>query len=366
LPPICRIFNSVQTQQMSDDLADYDYVLPDELIARHPLERRDESRLMVIDRRQGTIEHAIVRDLPQFLKAGDCLVLNDTQVLPARLRGHRVATGGQWEGLFLEATAEGHWRLMGQTRGKLQPGEQISLRPFRPEASGEYRLTLLHKDDEGLWTARPADSRQPVDVLREFGTVPLPPYMERERPDTIDFERYQTVYARVSGSVAAPTAGLHFTPELLAACEARGVSRTMVTLHVGLGTFRPIAVERLSEHRMHSEWCEVSAATAATLNRTRETGGRIVAVGTTSVRTLESASSEERVHPWSGPTRLFIRPPYQFQVVDVLLTNFHLPKSTLLVLVSTLAGRDLIRAAYAAAIAKRYRFFSYGDAMLIV
>ena len=350
---------------MSDLLSDYDYVLPDELIARQPAARRDEARLMVVDRRSGTIEHTVIRDLPRFLRRDDCLVLNDTRVIPARLQGVRTATGGRWEGLFLETRPNGAWLLMGQTRGKLQPGEQVTLRPFQGE-SGEYTLTLWERDEDGLWTARPGDDRSALDVLEQFGTVPLPPYIERERPDRADVERYQTVYARTAGSVAAPTAGLHFTPELFAACEARGITRATVTLHVGIGTFRPISVERLDEHRMHSEWCELSAATATKLNGVQGGGGRIVAVGTTSVRTLESAAGSGTIQPWSGPTQLFIRPPYRFQAVDVLLTNFHLPKSTLLVLVSTFAGRELIRRAYAEAIAGRYRFFSYGDAMLIV
>jgi S-adenosylmethionine:tRNA ribosyltransferase-isomerase len=224
----------------------------------------------------------------------------------------------------------------------------------------------MERDEEGLWTARPEDGRNPLAVLEQFGTVPLPPYIERERPDLADVERYQTVYARTAGSVAAPTAGLHFTPELFAACEAHGITRATVTLHVGIGTFRPISVERLKEHRMHSEWCELTAETATRLNDVKTSGGRVVAVGTTSVRTLESAASAGSIQPWSGPTRLFIRPPYRFQAVDVLLTNFHLPKSTLLVLVSTFAGRELIHRAYAEAIDRQYRFFSYGDAMLIM
>ena len=350
---------------MSDLLSDYDYVLPDELIARHPAARRDEARLMVVDRQSGTIEHAVIRDLPQFLRPGDCLVLNDTRVLPARLQGVRTATGGRWEGLFLETRPDGAWLLMGQTRGKLQPGEQVMLRPFQGDA-GEYTLTLQDRDDDGLWTARPEDERSAFAVLEQFGAVPLPPYIERERPDLADVERYQTVYARTAGSVAAPTAGLHFTPELFDACEARGISRATVTLQVGIGTFRPISAERLDEHRMHAEWCELRPDTAAKLNAVRSAGGRIVAVGTTSVRTLESSGAAGSIQPWSGATQLFIRPPYRFQAVDVLLTNFHLPKSTLLVLVSTFTGRDLVRRAYAEAIARRYRFFSYGDAMLIL
>jgi S-adenosylmethionine:tRNA ribosyltransferase-isomerase len=252
----------------------------------------------------------------------------------------------------------------------------------------ELELTLLQKSDDGVWLAEPSLTGSADEVLQRFGTMPLPPYIRRPRPSAQDWLRYQTTFARSPGAVAAPTAGLHFTPELLAACRERGIEQTFVTLHVGIGTFRPIAVERLSDHRMHSEWCELSVGAASLMNQTRQAGGRIVAVGTTAVRTLETAAAVHaaepvtdnpkrqrgtndarglpRFGPWQGPTDLFIRPPYEFRSVDALLTNFHLPRSTLLVLVSAFAGNELIRDAYQAAIADRYRFYSYGDAMLIL
>ncbi|MFN5298170.1 MAG: tRNA preQ1(34) S-adenosylmethionine ribosyltransferase-isomerase QueA [Planctomycetaceae bacterium] len=356
-----------------NDLADYDYTLPERLIARQPADRRDQARLLVVDRATGRWFHHHVSDLPGLLRAGDQLVLNDTRVLPARLKGHRAQTGGRWEGLFLGETTAGHWRLMGRTRGRLQPGECLKLEPWPDSpladaagpAPSELRLRLVAEEPGGFWLATPEPARPALAALTDYGTMPLPPYMERETPGAADFERYQTVYARVPGSVAAPTAGLHFTPELLARCQQAGIRQSFVTLHVGVGTFRPIAVERLEEHDMHSEWCELPGDTAATLQATRAAGGRIVAVGTTSVRTLESAPGLDPAG-WRGETRLFIRPPHSFRHVDALLTNFHLPKSTLLVLISAFAGGDLIRAAYAEAIREEYRFFSYGDAMLLL
>ncbi|MBI3861747.1 MAG: tRNA preQ1(34) S-adenosylmethionine ribosyltransferase-isomerase QueA [Planctomycetia bacterium] len=353
---------------MTDELASYDYALPDELIARHPAARRDEARLLVVDRVSGTVRHHSVRDLPDLLTPGDCLALNDTRVVPARLLGHRAATGGKWEGLFLDETATGNWRLLCQCRGRLQPGEEISVhRACEPAAGERLVLRLIEREDDGVWHARPSE---PVDVwhaLDRFGTVPLPPYMHREVAEADDFERYQTVYARHRGSVAAPTAGLHFTPELLASCVARGVDQAFVTLHVGIGTFRPIAVEQLDRHVMHSEWCEVEAAAVDRLAAAQVQGGRRIAVGTTTTRALESAAAGTgRIAPWRGPTNLFIRPPYEFLAIDGLLTNFHLPRSTLLVLLCTFAGRNLILEAYAEAVRAGYRFYSYGDAMLVV
>jgi S-adenosylmethionine:tRNA ribosyltransferase-isomerase len=350
-----------------DELAEYDYPLPDELIARHPPARREDARLLVVDRSRGQFEHRMVSDLPAILQAGDLLVLNDSRVLPARLLGERAATGGRWEGLFLRTTAQGEWQLMMQTRGRLRPGETICILPARrQEAAERLNLRLLSRDDEGIWNARPEVEIEPFAALERFGTVPLPPYLGRDAADDDDFARYQTTYAASPGSVAAPTAGLHFTPRLLDDCRRQGVAHAFVTLHVGIGTFRPISARRLDEHRMHAEWCEVPAGTAAAIESTRAAGGRIVAVGTTSVRTLESAAAEGRLRAWRGETRLFIRPPYQFQSVDCLLTNFHLPRSTLLVLVGAFAGRERILQAYAEAVRERYRFFSYGDAMLIL
>jgi S-adenosylmethionine:tRNA ribosyltransferase-isomerase len=352
---------------LTDELAAYDYDLADELIARHPPPNREDARLMIVDRRAGTWRHSLVRELPEILQAGDCLVLNDTRVVPARLLGRRAGTGGRWEGLFLETTEAGDWRLLGQCRGKLQPGEHIEIHPAHHSGSEDrLRLALVACDEDGIWTVRPTVDVDVWAALDRFGTVPLPPYIHRELAEDDDFERYQTVYARHSGSVAAPTAGLHFTPELLARCAARGVVQSFVTLHVGIGTFRPICAERLHDHRMHAEWCEVSGETVARLHAAGQQGARRVAVGTTTARSLESAARSGTVQAWRGTTDLFIRPPYEFRAIDALLTNFHLPRSTLLVLVSAFAGRELILRAYSEATREKYRFFSYGDAMLIV
>ncbi|MGE5195358.1 MAG: tRNA preQ1(34) S-adenosylmethionine ribosyltransferase-isomerase QueA [Deltaproteobacteria bacterium] len=352
---------------MTDELSAYDYELPVELIARHPPPSREEARLMVVDRAAGTVRHAFVRDLPDLLAAGDCLALNDTRVVPARLLGCRAKTGGKWEGLFLDLTEGGSWRLLSQCRGKLEPGERIEIRPAHDRRSGErLMLELVAREDEGVWEARPIRDTDHWAALDHFGTVPLPPYMHRDLADPDDFERYQTVYARHRGSVAAPTAGLHFTSELLARCAERGVEQAFVTLHIGRGTFKPITADRLDAHRMHSEWCEVSAEAVERLDRARARGSRRIAVGTTTARALESAARIGTLAAWRGATDLFIRPPYQFRAIDGLLTNFHLPRSTLLVLVSTLAGTDLIRRAYEEAVREKYRFFSYGDAMWIV
>ncbi|HUQ68910.1 MAG TPA: tRNA preQ1(34) S-adenosylmethionine ribosyltransferase-isomerase QueA [Planctomycetaceae bacterium] len=348
-----------------DRLSAYDYDLPPELIAQEPLADRSAGRLLVVDRRSGALSHRQVRDLPELLQPGDCLVLNDSRVVPARLQGFRTQTGGRWEGLFLGATADGRWRVIGQTRGHLRVGESVTI-PAPPDATITLILKLTGRDDGGVWLMQPDDDGEPFALLDQFGTVPLPPYIRHGQEAAGDRERYQTVYAATPGSVAAPTAGLHFTSELLAACAARGIHTARVTLHVGLGTFRPVNVENLRNHAMHAESCAVSAETMATLQQTRSRGGRIVSVGTTSLRTLETAVGAIGWTGWQGESRLFVYPPYEFQAVDGLLTNFHLPKSTLLMLVSAFAGYELTRAAYRAAIAERYRFFSYGDAMLIV
>ena len=350
--------------QNLDHLSTFDYTLPDHLIAKEPLPERDASRLLVLDRQSRRIEHRRIRDLPNLLAARDCLVFNNTRVLPARLLGRRAATGGKWEGLYLHRDAEGRWKLIGQTRGYLQPNETVVIPSV--DGGGELSLKLIGREPDGIFVFEPSLPGTAIELLTRFGTLPLPPYFDRQTPEANDWERYQTVYASQPGSVAAPTAGLHFTPSLLEACTARGIERTEVTLHVGLGTFRPVAVENLAEHPMHSEWCELPAAAARQLAATRANQGRVVAVGTTSLRTLESAMRHGGLKSWSGETRLFIRPPYQFQIVEALLTNFHLPKSTLLMLVSAFAGADFIREAYQTAIAEQYRFFSYGDAMLIL
>lgn len=352
-----------------DLLSSYDYHLPPELIAAHPAPRRDAARLLTLKRTTGDIQHRRITDLPDLLQPGDLLVMNETKVIPARLRGFRTATGGRWEGLFIAAEESGAWRIMGQTRGTLQPGESLTIVPppqTRP-ASDEQNLTLtlLDRAGGGEWLAAPSYRENAFTLLERYGEVPLPPYIQRDTPSADDRDRYQTVYARTPGAIAAPTAGLHFTNELLEACRGRGVQTAAVTLHVGIGTFRPVTAARLSEHEMHAEYCELPAETVDAIRRTRDRNGRVVAVGTTTVRTLESVAASGELRPWSGQTQLFIRPPYPFQVVDALLTNFHLPRSTLLVLLSAFAGRDAVLAAYRAAIAERYRFFSYGDAMFI-
>lgn len=349
-----------------DRLETYDYFLPPELVAQEPLAERDASRLMVVRRHDGSISHHSIRDLPELLQRGDCLVLNNSRVLPARLIGRRSATGGKWEGLFLSTTSEGVWRLIGQTRGRLQIGEKVTIPSSKACGNQpDLELRLVAREPDGVWQMEPLCGGPVVELLNIYGEMPLPPYIQRPSTEA-DRERYQTTYASRPGSVAAPTAGLHFTPELLERCRQQSVEQAEVTLHVGLGTFRPVSVEDLSQHVMHSEWCEMPHETAEHLADVRRRGGRIVAVGTTSARTLEAAYAKAGGSAWSGETNLFIRPPYRFQAVDALLTNFHLPKSTLLMLVSAFAGIELIRRAYAEAVAQRYRFFSYGDAMLIV
>ncbi len=350
-----------------DRLSTYDYELPEELIASEPCQQREGSRLLVVDRARQKIRHDSFKRLPELLQAGDLLIVNETKVVPARIAGIRQATGGQWSGLFLRTDAEGNWRLIGQTRGKLQPGESILLRPIHErDHHSEFALRLIECHPGGEWLARPMEDSDPWTVLDHFGTVPLPPYIERELPTEQDRQRYQTTFARVPGAVAAPTAGLHFTPELLEQCSCRGIEHVPITLHVGLGTFRPVSSEDLSQHQMHAEWCEVPLDTAKRIQQVRQQGGRIVAVGTTTVRALESAARTGTIRSWSGETDIFIRPPYEFRAIDALITNFHLPKSTLLMLVSALAGRELMAQAYQEAIRQRYRFFSYGDAMLIL
>ncbi len=349
-----------------NELSAYDYHLPEERIAKQPAEQREQARLLVLDRATQTIRHQLIADLPQLLKPRDRLVLNDTKVLPARLLGSRRATGGKWEGLYLETGDDGLWRLMAQTRGFVRDGELISIESIHHPDAPPLSLKLIRRVEDGLWAVQPLADEPTEALLLKYGTLPLPPYMRRKVADQSDWDRYQTTYAERAGSVAAPTAGLHFTPQLLQALNDVGVQSSRVTLHVGIGTFKPIKVEKLAEHAMHSEWCEVPEQTVAELEATRANGGRIVAVGTTSVRTLESASSSGILTTWSGHTRLFIRPPYEFRSIDCLLTNFHLPKSSLLVLVSAFAGYDFVRRAYQEAIDAGYRFYSYGDAMLIL
>lgn len=353
----------------ADSIINYDYHLPAELIAAVPLPQRDASRMLCLERLSGRVEHRQFIDLPELLRPNDLLVLNQTRVIPARLVGKRAATGGRWEGLFLGSTAEGVWRLIGQTRGKLRSGEVLTIPPAADATPGipsdTLDLELIDSDQNGEWHARPLRGGSPFDLLEIYGTVPLPPYIERNKPTRDDKDRYQTTYARIPGAVAAPTAGLHFTPQVLKQCCERGARVAFVTLHVGLGTFRPISVDNLADHVMHQEWCELPQTCVDAILATREAGGRVIAVGTTTVRTLESVGGCGSLAAWRGNTDLFIRPPYEFRVVDAILTNFHLPKSTLLVLMSAFAGREQVIAAYEAAIKERYRFFSYGDAMFI-
>lgn len=346
------------------ELSDYDYELPRDLIAQDPLHRRSDARMMVVLREHDAVRHAHVRDLPDLLRPEDCLVLNNTRVLPARLLGHRDRTGGRWTGLYVTSDSQGLWQVMGRTRGRPKPGEQIVLQDR--SGADQLRLTLLSDLGEGIWAARPEAEGSAVELLERVGRVPLPPYIRGGDMEPQDVESYQTVFAQSPGAIAAPTAGLHFTRELLAQCVDRGVGICYVTLHVGIGTFRPISVERIEDHPMHREWGEISETAVESLRSRREAGGRIIAVGTTSVRVLETASADGMLRAWSGETDLFIRPPHQFRAVDGLLTNFHLPKSTLLILIRTFGGDALMRRAYDAAIAENYRFFSYGDAMLIV
>jgi len=346
------------------ELAQYDYDLPQELIAQQPVSSRTDARLLVVDRAAKTFSHKHIRDLPEILDPNDCLVINDTQVVPARLVGKRTRTGGRWEGLFLEVSEEGVWRVMGKTRGKLTPGESITL--VDAEGHEDSRLLLGTKAPDGTWFARPEPVEETFAMLSRVGRVPLPPYIRKGEMVAGDRRQYQTVYAKNPGAVAAPTAGLHFTEPLMCKLREQGVTICSITLHVGLGTFRPISGNTLAEHEMHSEWGAIGSECVETIADCRKRGGRIIAVGTTSVRVLETAASEGTLHPFTGHTDLFIRPPYEFRAIDGLMTNFHLPRTTLLVLVRTFGGDSLIRHAYEAAIREEYRFYSYGDAMLIV
>ncbi|MFO0819190.1 MAG: tRNA preQ1(34) S-adenosylmethionine ribosyltransferase-isomerase QueA [Pirellulales bacterium] len=348
----------------------YDYHLPPELIAQQPLARRSDARLLVVRRSTGSLEHRHVRDLPELLAPGDCLALNDTKVIPARLVGYRERTQGKWQGLFLGADASGAdpagvWQIICKTRGTLESGERIVI--VDPQGREAATLTMLARLDKGRWAVRPDGEGSWHEQLERMGRVPLPPYIRGGEMQPGDQQSYQTVYASTPGAVAAPTAGLHFTTDLLEQLAVAGVDRTSITLHVGIGTFRPVETARLEDHPMHSEWAQVTASAAEKLIACRQRKGRIVAIGTTVVRTLESAfAAIGSLQAWEGETDLFIRPPYQFRAIDALLTNFHLPKSTLLVLVRTLGGDELMKRAYDEAIRERYRFFSYGDAMLIL
>jgi len=346
------------------ELDQYDYELPKELIAQSPAVCRSDARLLVVDRDRKSLEHKHIRDLPEILRPHDCLVINDTRVVPARLVGKRHNTGGHWEGLFLEASPNGLWRVLCKTRGKLRPGDTITL--LNAAGGEDIRLELGMKEPGGTWIARPSGKDDAFALLERVGRVPLPPYIRKGNMVEGDREHYQTVYAQVPGAVAAPTAGLHFTTTLLERLVEQGVELCSLTLHVGPGTFRPITADNLAEHQMHTEWGGLKQESIDRILACRRRGGRVVAVGTTSVRMLETAAASGELKPFAGHTDLFIRPPYRFRAVDALLTNFHLPRTTLLVLVRTFGGDELIRRAYEEAIRDRYRFYSYGDAMLIL
>ena len=336
--------------------ADFDFQLPEELIAQTPLDRRDASRLLTLDKSTGELGHYHFYDLPRFLRPGDCLVLNDSRVLPARLIGRRP-TGGSCEVLLLVDKGDNQWECLVRPGRKLKPGAQVIF------GEGELTAQILSELEDGKRLVRFCCQGIFLEVLERLGRMPLPPYIKEELEDG---ERYQTVYSRVTGSAAAPTAGLHFTPALLDQAREMDVKVCCVTLHVGLGTFRPVKAEDIQDHEMHAEFCQISQETADTINETRRTGGRVICVGTTSCRTIESFAAEDgTLTGRSGWTNIFIYPGYQFKVLDALITNFHLPQSTLLMLVSALAGREHILAAYEEAVREKYRFFSFGDAMFI-
>lgn len=344
-------------------VSDFDYYLPEELIAQKPLKERTAAKMMVINRAERSITTTTFADFPKYLKAGDTMVFNDTKVIPARIYGNKVlpdgSAGARIEALLLEDKPNGHWKCMIRPAKRLKPGAIVQLTTDPNDA-----YELVEKADDGSCSIR---FLRPdvLCLLDEVGHIPLPPYIQRE-DTTDDREDYQTVFADKPGAVAAPTAGLHFTPGILDQLQANGVQTTNVTLHVGAGTFKPVQVDDVNDHKMHSERYILSPETADLLNQTRQSGSRICAIGTTSVRTLESSSDESGVKAGQGETDIFIYPPYQFKSVDMLLTNFHLPQSTLLMLVSALADRDLIMAAYERAVAEKFRFFSYGDCMLII
>ena len=336
--------------------SDFYFDLPEELIAQTPLERRDASRLLTLDKTTGAVAHHHFYELPQFLRPNDCLVLNDSRVLPARLLGHR-STGGAVEVLLLRDLGDGKWECLTRPGRKTQPGTALSF------GDGELTATVVDAIADGNKIVQFHYDGIFLEVLERLGKMPLPPYITHQLKDK---NRYQTVYAKYDGSAAAPTAGLHFTPELLEQVRAMGVEIAEVTLHVGLGTFRPVKESDVLKHHMHSEFYRIEQSEADKINRAKQEGHRVIAVGTTSTRTLEAAADEHGVlHETSGWTEIFIYPGYQFKVIDALITNFHLPESTLVMLVSALAGREHVLHAYEIAVQERYRFFSFGDAMFI-
>lgn len=336
--------------------SDFWFDLPEELIAQTPLEKRDTSRLLHLNKNTGEVEHLHFSDIKKFLRKGDCLILNDSRVLPARLIGHR-ATGGQVELLLLRDLGGDEWECLVKPGRKAKPGAEVFF------GNGELKATVLATGEGGTRTVKFTYEGIFLEVLEQLGRMPLPPYIHEELHDN---ERYQTVYSRAVGSAAAPTAGLHFTNALLDEIREMGVDIGFVTLHVGLGTFRPVKEDDILNHEMHSEFCIMPKETADLINRTKAAGGRVISVGTTSSRTIESFANEDgTMDETSGWTDIFIYPGYRFKCVDALITNFHLPESTLIMLVSALAGRENVLNAYNIAVAEKYRFFSFGDAMMI-
>ncbi|MEZ3434946.1 MAG: tRNA preQ1(34) S-adenosylmethionine ribosyltransferase-isomerase QueA [Lachnospiraceae bacterium] len=336
---------------------DFYYELPEELIAQDPLENRESSRLLVLDKKSGAISHHIFREITDYLNPGDCLVINDTKVIPARLIGEKEETGAKIEILLLKRRGNDIWETLVKPGKKARPGTRVSF--------GDGLLTgeILKIEEEGNRLVQFTYEGIFEEILDRLGQMPLPPYITHQLKDK---NRYQTVYAKHSGSAAAPTAGLHFTPELLQAIEDKGVSIARVTLHVGLGTFRPVKAEEITDHHMHSEFYRIDTEAAEKINRAKESGHKVICVGTTSCRTIESAADENgRLEAGSGWTDIFIYPGYKFKVLDSLITNFHLPESTLIMLVSALAGRERVLAAYEEAVKERYRFFSFGDVTLV-
>ena len=340
---------------------DFNYFLPEELIAQHPADKRDESRLLVIDRKTGELEHKHFYDILDYLNSGDCLVMNNSKVIPARLFGFKEKTGAKIEFLLLKRVEGDTWEAMVRPGKKLHVGDRISFAD-----DGSLTAEIIEHGEDGTRIVRFEHEGDFLDLLDHIGKIPLPPYIERES-DEEDKERYQTVYCKEEGSVAAPTAGLHFTEELIKKVKAKGVKIAFVTLHVGIGTFRPVKCDVIEEHKMHFEEYEIDEENAAIINDTKKAGGRIISVGTTSTRTVESAASADgTVIAGRGNTDIFIYPGYHFKVIDSLVTNFHLPKSTLLMLISALYNREDILHVYHEAVEKKYRFFSYGDAMFIL
>ena len=353
--------------------ADFHFDLPPELIAQHPAAKRDASRLLVLHRKENRVEHKQFRDILEFFRAGDILVLNNSRVIPARLRGANAKTGGKFEMLLLEENAPNDWWTLIKPGKSARVGTEIVLRHANGKPT-EIRAIVVEINSEGHRRLKFSGSSNIYDDLDSLGEMPLPPYIRHGKNSPDDKERYQTVFAKPAGSVAAPTAGLHFTPELLEQIRARGVKICFVTLHVGLGTFLPVKTENLAEHKMHEERFELGEETIRAISEAKNSRNRVIAVGTTTVRVLESVAKQNsgKLNFYAGKTSIFIHPPFSFQIVDALLTNFHLPGSTLLMLVSAFAspneirGREMILSVYAEAIRERYRFFSYGDAMLIL